>query len=101
MATLLNSDTTHHNIAVWDLSRLATRSHPGLLGLWHESDYDATYFEIIEYEGYWEAYYLVQAVNRNLDPVGQVWKFAWPEKKYIQVLTLPPGNVSGLAVLKT
>ena len=100
VATLLKSFDTHHKIGVWDISRLAARTRPPLIGFWHKSEYDATFLEIVEFEDHWEAYYVVQAVNSNEDPVGQIWKFNWPEQKSTQVLTLPPGAVSGLSVIK-
>ncbi len=98
IASLLKSFDTYHKIGVWDISRLAARTQPPLIGFWHESDYDATFLEIVEFEDHWEAYYIVQAVNGNLDPVGQIWKFSWPEQKHTQVLALPPGAVYGLSV---
>jgi hypothetical protein len=98
-ALLCGSVEFNPKIAVWDVSDIARRECPKILGTWHESGLDALYLNVTRTRKSWEAYYLLtQPKSEGESLLEEVWKFRWPQKTIEKILTLPPGHATGLSI---
>ena len=86
-------------IAVWDITDVARREGPSILGTWHEAGFDCRFFDVAPNANGFDMYYLLtHHYSPNSPNLEEIWRFNWSQKKSEKLLTIPYGTVTGLTV---